>query len=233
MNLKQNDLRIEQERTAIVADEMERLKARIGSATIWDAMEHKHGGFSISHRTIENLSALRPDDRAMGPAYTIRLRRAANSSPENRAAFLNAFDSAPKDAVVVVEVQTDIGGVAMGDIVAHRLAACEVAGVIIEGAIRDQAGLMDIAPATWYRYTTPAGPVSREIAVEVDVDVVVDGTVIRPGDLLTADVDGIMVTPKEEASEIIDAALSIVRKEDSVHERLAAKEPLVKILMGK
>ncbi len=204
----------------------------IGSATIWDATEHKHGGFAIGHRTVESLRALRPTDHAIGPAYTIRMRRAAASDPANRESFLAAYDRAPKDAVVVVEVQTDIGGVAMGDIVAHRLAQRGVAGVVINGAIRDQSGLKDVAPPTWYRYITPAGPVSRQTTVEVGVEVVVDGAVVRPGDLVTADADGLMVTPAEEAEEILAAARSIVRKEAAIHQRIAAKESMRSILMG-
>src|SRR5690606_16610919 len=64
----------------------------IGSATVWDATEHKHGGFAIGHRTVETLNALRATDHAVGPAYTIRLRRAATSDPANREKFLAAYD---------------------------------------------------------------------------------------------------------------------------------------------
>lgn len=206
--------------------------SEIGSATIWDATEHKHGGFAIGHRTIETMRALRPGDHAIGPAYTIRMRRASKSDPANREGFLAAYDKAPAGAVVVIEVQSDIGGVAMGDIVAHRLAQRGVAGVVVNGAIRDQSGLRDVAPPTWYRYVTPAGPVSRETTVEVGVEVVVDGAVVRPGDLVTADADGLMVTPAEEADEILAAAKAIVQKEAAVHQRLIAKESMRSILMG-
>lgn len=204
----------------------------IGSATVWDATEHKHGGFAIGHRTVETLNALRATDHAVGPAYTIRLRRAATSDPANREKFLAAYDRAPKDAVVVVEVQTDIGGVAMGDIVAHRLQQCGVAGVVMNGAIRDQVGLQDVAPPTWYRYITPAGPVSREIEVEVGVDVVLDGAVVRSGDLIVADIDGIMVTPAAEAEEILAAARAIIAREASIQERISNNESMRSILMG-
>ena len=206
--------------------------SEIGSATIWDATEHKHGGFAIAHRTIETMRALRPDDHAIGPAYTIRMRRAAKSDPANRESFLAAYDRAPAGAVVVIEVQSDIGGVAMGDIVAHRLAQRGVAGVVVNGAIRDQTGLRDVAPPTWYRYVTPAGPVSREATVEVGVEVVVGGAVVRAGDLVTADADGLMVTPAEEADEILAAARAIVEKEAAIQQRIAAKESMRSILMG-
>jgi len=204
----------------------------IGSATIWDASEHKHGGFAIRHRTIEELRALRDGDHAIGPAYTVRMRRAAKPDPANREGFLTAYDKAPEGAVVVVQVENDIGGVAMGDLVAHRLAERGVAGVVIDGAIRDQVALKDIAPPSWYRYMSPAGPVSREVRVEIGTDVVIGGVVVRPGDLVVGDIDGLMVTPAEEAEEILDAARSIVMKEAAIHERLVAKESLRSILMG-
>lgn len=205
----------------------------VGSSTIWDVTEHLHGGFSIRHRTIDTLKALRPRDRAIGVAYTIRMRRAKNSDPSNRLQFLQAYDNAPKGAVVVVEVQTDIGGVPMGDLVAHRLAAIGVSGVVINGPIRDTAGLANVAPPTWYKNITPAGPVSKEITVEVGVDVVVGGAVVRNGDLITADADGIMVTPPGEADELVTAANAVVERETAIHQRLSKGESLASILMGK
>ncbi|MDU0342868.1 RraA family protein [Bosea rubneri] len=206
--------------------------AEIGTAVFWDAAEKIHGPWTLAHRTVESVRALRPDDHAIGPAYTIRLRRASDSWTSNREDFLRAYDEAPEGAVVVVEVQTDIGGCAMGDLVAHRLSQCKVAGVIINGAIRDLVGLKQIAPPTWYREITMAGPISREITVEVGVDVTVGGAVIRSGDLVCADVDGVFVTPKNEAAKIQEKAREIVAKEAVINARLAAGEDLRTILLG-
>jgi len=205
---------------------------KIGTAVFWDAAEKIHGPWTTAHRTIESVRSLRPDDHAIGPAYTIRLRRARTSSTDNRADFIRAYDDAPEGAVVVVEVLTDIGGCAMGDLVAHRLKQCKVAGVIINGSIRDLVGLQDVAPPTWYRGITMAGPISREITVEVGVDVTVGGAVIRPGDLVCADVDGVFVTPSDEAEKIQEKVREIVAKEAVVNARLAAGETLGAILLG-
>ncbi len=68
--------------------------------------------------------------------------------------------------------------------------------------------------------------------VEVGVDVVLDGAVVRSGDLIVADVDGIVVTPAEEAEEILADARAIVAKEATIQERLANNESLRSILMG-
>lgn len=205
---------------------------KIGTAVFWDAAEKIHGPWTLAHRTIESVRALRTSDHAIGPAYTIRLRRAGNGATSNREDFLRAYDEAPEGSVVVVEVLTDIGGAAMGDLVAHRLSRCKVAGVIINGLIRDLVGLNEVAPPTWYRGITMAGPISREIAVEVGVDVTVGGAVVRAGDLVCADVDGVFVTPKEGADQIQDKAREIVAKEAAINARLASGDDLRTILLG-
>ena len=205
---------------------------KLGTAVFWDAAERIHGPWTLAHRTIETVRALRTTDHAIGPAYTIRLRRAKDSQASHREDFLRAYDEAPEGAVVVVEVLTDIGGAAMGDLVAHRLSRCKVAGVIINGLIRDLVGLNEIAPPVWYRGITMAGPISREIAVEVGVDVTVGGVVVRAGDLLCADVDGVFVTPKEGAEQIKAMAREILIKEAAINARLAAGDDLRTILLG-
>lgn len=205
---------------------------KVGTAVYWDAAEKIHGPWTLAHRTIESVRALRTTDHAIGPAYTIRLRRANDSSTSNRRDFLRAYDEAPEGAVVVVEVLTDIGGAAMGDLVAHRLSRCKVAGVIINGLIRDLVGLNEIAPPVWYRGITMAGPIPREIAVEVGVDVTVGGAVVRAGDLVCADVDGVFVTPREGAEQIQAMAREIVMKEAAINARLASGDDLRTILLG-
>jgi regulator of RNase E activity RraA len=56
--------------------------------------------------------------------------------------------------------------------------------------------------------------------------------VIRSGDLVCADVDGVFVTPKDEAAKIQEKAREIVAKEAVINARLAAGEDLRTILLG-
>lgn len=73
----------------IMSNETEFSSAKdgVGSSTIWDVTEHLHGGFAIRHRTVDTLKALRPTDRAIGVAYTIRMRRAKTATLQTDCSF--------------------------------------------------------------------------------------------------------------------------------------------------
>lgn len=204
-----------------------------GTAALWDAAEHVHGGWSLGHRTIPDLRVFDPNDHVAGPAYTVRMRRAKDRAVAHRAQFLRCYDEAPAGSIVVVEVANDIGGAALGDVVGHRLKAIGVAGVIIWGPIRDLAGLNEYCPPIWYRETTMAGPITTELIAESNIDVCVNGVIIHPGDYVTCDRDGAFVTPPEEKAKLLEAAREIGSREEARHRELAAGKSLQELILGK
>lgn len=205
----------------------------IATSVLWDAAAKIHGPWSVGHRTIENLRLFRDTDVVLGAAYTIRLSRSNESTPDQREAFIRAFDEAPKGSVVVIEVVNDVGGGAFGGILGHRLKQIGVAGVIVEGKIRDEAELKALAPPIWYRTSTMAAPVARCIVTEVSVAVCVGGAIIRPGDLVAADVDGAFVVPREEIAETLKIARELVEAdaEGPMHEKLKRGQTVVQIIL--
>lgn len=203
----------------------------IGVATLWDAAERAHGPWTLGERRIEGLTALRDSDIAFGPVYTVRLRRARELRDEQRLAFLTAFDEAPAGAMVVVEVATDIGGAAMGDIVASRLKRRNVAGVVVDGPVRDRLALAEVGPPIWFGRTVIAGLVSRQVVAEVGVDVCIRGAMVRPGDWLGADLDGALVIPASEAEQTLAKARELMQGEAAITEGIAAGRSLRDMLV--
>lgn len=203
----------------------------IGTATLWDAAEHAHGPWTLGERRIEGLIALREGDIAFGPAYTIRLRRAREMQDDQRLAFLGAIDEAPTGAMVAIEVATDIGGAAMGDLVGSRLKQRGVAGILVEGPVRDRLALARIAPPVWFRRSVIAGLVSRQVVVEIGVDVCIAGAVVRPGDYLAADIDGALVIPPDEAERTLATARRLMAGEQAITEALAGGRSLRDVLV--
>lgn len=203
----------------------------IGVATLWDAAEHAHGPWTLAERRIEGLTALRTEDIAFGPAYTIRLRRARDMQDDQRLAFLRAFDEAPAGAMVAVEVATDIGGAAIGDLVVSRLRQRGVAGILVEGPVRDRLALTQIALPLWFRRSVIAGLVSRQVVVEVGVDVCIAGAIVRSGDYLAADSDGALVIPADEVESTRAAARRLMAGEQALTQALAAGRSLHDVLV--
>ena len=62
--------------------------------------------------------------------------------------------------------------------------------------------------------------VERQRVINVDVSVAIDGVVFRPGDLVVADSDGIVVVPQEVEQEVLDRAFAKVNGENQVRDAI-------------
>ena len=195
-----------------------------------NAVEHVLGPWTPRSFLLEALSAVRTRDRAAGPAYTIRLRRAATRSPQNAARTLAAYDAAPAGSMVVVQVMDDLGGAVMGDIIAHRLKRIGVAGVVVEGPVRDIDGLADFGPPIWYRDAATAGLEMAETEAETRIELDIDGVRVVPGAVAMADRDGVFFLPTGDADAILARAAAVVAREETLHAALAGGRSLCEAL---
>jgi len=204
--------------------------AMVATPVLSNAVEMRDGPWSPGRHALHGMTALRRGDAVCGPAYTIRLRRAAAPAAANVDAVLKAYDAAPAGSMVVVDVVDDIGGAAMGDIIAHRLKAIGVAGAVMAGPVRDLLGLEEFGPPIWYMQTTMIGLEMAETQTEVQVELSIGGTRIVPGDLVFADIDGAFVIPAGTIQDIAPIAQVVVDREERWHRGIAAGRTLVEIL---
>lgn len=195
-----------------------------------NAAEHVLGPWTPRGHMLEGLTAVRTGDRATGPAYTIRLRRAAGRSRRNAAQTLAVYDAAPAGSVVVVQVMDDVGGAVMGDIIAHRLKQIGIAGVVVEGPVRDIDGLDQFGPPVWYRDAVATGLEMAETESEGGVELQIGGVRVVPGAQVSVDRDGVFFLPSEQGEAILARAAAVVAREDTLHAALAKGESLVEAL---
>lgn len=195
-----------------------------------NAAEHVLGPWTPRAHLLEGLTAVRTADRAHGPAYTIRLRRAADRSRENAARVLAAYDAAPAGSIVVVQVIDDVGGAVMGDIIAHRLKLNGVAGVVVEGPVRDIDGLDQFGPPIWYRQGLTTGLEMAETHAEGGVELEIGDVRVVPGMPVTVDRDGVFFLPADQGEAILARAAAVVAREDTLHAALSKGQSLVEAL---
>ena len=160
------------------------------------------------------------DQMMVGPALTVKCRAGDNLT------LHAALNICQEGDVLVVSNEEDDTRALMGEIMmAYLRYTKKVAGIILDGPIRDidEIGKWDFP--VYCTGTTPGGPY-KEGPGEVNVPIACGGISVNPGDIILADPDGVIVIPRQDAPEILEAAKEFQAADES--KLLAAKNGTAK-----
>ena len=118
---------------------------------------------------------------------------------------------------MIVVVRGDTSRACFGDVTATRWHARRLGGVVIDGALRDVEGIHGVGFPAFARGATPRTfhyPSGLEHGA-VNVPVACGGALVRPGDVVVGDADGVVVVPAEAAAEVAAAATAYLAKENA------------------
>jgi regulator of RNase E activity RraA len=113
--------------------------------------------------------------------------------------------------VIVMEGTLDIA--AMGNLMGTAATVRGMAGMVLDGAIRDVWDIRRMGLTVYARSTTPRTAVGHYATVARNVPVQCAGVTVRPGDVIVADEDGVVVVPRERAQEVLKMAKEIDDRE--------------------
>lgn len=156
----------------------------------------------------------RPSTRTMaGTAVTVRTRGGDNLLT------LRAFDLCRPGDVLVIDAGGDLTNAVVGGIITAGAAMLGLAGVIVDGAIRDVAEIRERDFPVYARGVNHRGPYKNGPG-EINVPVCIGGMVVQPGDIVVGDQDGLLAFPATEAAWLIEKALLQQQKEEQQMEEI-------------
>jgi 4-hydroxy-4-methyl-2-oxoglutarate aldolase len=189
------------------ADVVRRLGAQ-GVATVHEA-QNRTGLMRPYMRPIY------PTARLSGPAVTV------SCAPGDNLMIHAAVEVCkPGDVLVVTTFAESTDGF-FGELLATSLRAHGVAGLIIDAGVRDVADLTAMEFPVWSKAISAQGTV-KATPGWVNTDVVCAGVTVHPGDVIVADMDGVVVVAQELAAEVAVLGEARIAKEEKSRQELKA-----------
>lgn len=163
------------------------------------------------NRTAAVDGAIRPLNRTplLGTAFTVQVPEGDNLM------FHKAMDLAQPGDVIVIDAGGDTNRAIFGGLMISYCKVRGLAGVIVDGAIRDYRELADMDFPVYAKGVTPNGPYKNGPGT-IGETISFGGKVVRPGDIIIGDEDGIIIVKPEEAEELAKAAQGVVAKEAAI-----------------
>ena len=132
----------------------------------------------------------------VGPAITVKL------FPGDNLMLHKALDVAKPGDVLVVDTSNSSNNAVFGDLIANKAKHRGIAGLVIDGLIRDLAGVRETGLPVYARGVTAFGPLHRGPG-ELNYAISCGGIVVNPGDIVTADQSGVVVVRSEFAADTL------------------------------
>ena len=158
-----------------------------------------------------------------GPAFTVRVHTA------DILMIALALKQCPKGHILVIDGQGELNTALWGELTTYSAHGKGLAGIVIDGAIRDARKISKSKLPVFARAVVPNGG-GTEYLGEINEAVCCGGQVVRPGDWIVGDHDGVVVIPVGSAGSVLETALRIVKAEKEIERAILAGVELADLL---
>ena len=184
--------------------------ARLGVATMHEAAS-RIGVVDL------DLTQVVPGSRVAGPART------AVCAPGDNSMVHAAVAHAEPGDVLVLTLLEPAPVALVGELLVTQAQVQGVAGILVDGAVRDLDELREIGLPIWARWVRAQGA-TKGVVGSLDAPVVIGGAAIAAGDLVVMDCDGVVALPAGRVDKVLPLARERAAREAAMRERYAAGE---------
>lgn len=165
------------------------------------------------NRTSALSQEIRPvnEEYILGTAFTVKVAQGDNLM------FHKSMDLAKEGDVIIIDSMGTKNRAILGEIMATYCKKRGIAGIVVDGPIRDVEDIGKMNMPVYAAGSTPNGPYKNGPG-EIGTTISVGGQVVNPGDIIVGDKDGIIVIKKEDAEELLGKALATLEKEKKIFE---------------
>ncbi len=149
----------------------------------------------------------------LGTAITVK------TSPGDNLMLYAAIMLAQPGDVIMVDAQGEMSNAITGELMLTWAQTKGLAGIVIDGAVRDAAAIRDMQMSVYAVGVTPNGPFKNGPG-EINVPISCGGLTVKPGDIVVGDADGIVVIDPLDAEDILAKSKTTVVKEAGIMEAI-------------
>ncbi len=197
-----------------VEDEIRRMLMQVTTPNVSDAMHRAKG--------MEGIRPIVKGKKVVGKAVTVY------TMDGDWAKTVEAIDTAGEGDVIVIKCSGDSSAV-WGELATRSCMNRGIAGVIIDGAVRDVDDIEKLGFPVFAKKVVPNAGDPKGFG-EINVKIVCGGVEVRPGDWIVADDNGVMVIPKERAYEVAKRALEVKKHEDRIRAEIEDGKTLAEVV---
>ncbi|MFV1974556.1 MAG: 3-hexulose-6-phosphate synthase [Candidatus Scalindua sp.] len=187
------------------SDDVREILERVSTANISDGSHRLKG--------ITGINCINLETKMIGQAVTVR------TYPGDWAKPVEAIDIARQGDVIVID-SGGVGPAVWGELATHSAIQKKIAGVVVNGAIRDSAEIRKLQFPAFAKMVMPNAGEPKGFG-EVGIPISISGITINNGDWIIGDSDGLMVMPKREAKEMANHAMDWLEKEERIREEIS------------
>lgn len=190
---------------------------KVYSGVVADVLDKRGYRNQIVAGSIQGLTL---EMRVAGPAFTCKGAPATDLEPDDWDMRKQFLDSVISGTVVVVDTSGDTSAAHWGELMSTAARGRGATGVVIDGATRDVTQMLAMGFPAFVRYRSPASSIRRWRMSGYDHPVRIGGVLVRPGDFVVGDADGVVIVPAELASDVLVEVESLAVTETNMRQEL-------------
>jgi 4-hydroxy-4-methyl-2-oxoglutarate aldolase len=172
--------------------------------------------FCLMNQALPNhILPLREYTTVAGFAFTVK------SSPSTKVSGEMEFrtqmlDEMYENAFVVWDSSKDEESTSWGGVMTATAKGKKIRGACLDGGIRDTHQILEADFPVFYKYKSSNGSLGRCLITDFQVPLQIGNVIIKPGDIVLGDVDGVLVVPRDIAYDVLVRAEEIKENEKKI-----------------